>query len=92
MKSFSVSVSTDKPIRTPLGNFDIGDPRDESGEIPAAKIKEAIDGHEFNLESVSQPFRYMKFSVLSNYGETNVYGSEITFTDSIINNNSFWIK
>ena len=44
------------------------------------KIKEAIDGHEFNLEAVSQPFRYFKFSVLSNYGsETNVYGSEITF-------------
>ena len=79
MKSFSVSVSTDKLTWTSLGNFDIGDPRDESGEIPAAKIKEAIDGHEFNLESVSQPFRYMKFSVLSNYGsETNVYGSEIT--------------
>lgn len=79
MKSFSVSISTDKLTWTLLGTFDIGDPRDEAGEIPAAKIKEAIDGHEFNLESVSQPFRYMKFSVLSNYGsETNVYGSEIT--------------
>jgi hypothetical protein len=79
MKSFSVSVSTDKLTWTSLGVFDIGDPRDASGVISPAKYKEAIDGHEFNLESVSQPFRYMKFSVLSNYGsETNVYGSEIT--------------
>ena len=79
MKSFAISVSTDKVTWTSLGNFDIGDPRDAAGNIPAAKIKEAIDGHEFNLESVSTPFRYMKFSVLSNYGsETNVYGSEIT--------------
>ncbi len=66
MKSFSVSVSTDKLTWTSLGNFDIGDPRDAAGVISPAKYKEAIDGHEFNLESVSQPFRYMKFSVLSN--------------------------
>ena len=79
LKSFSVSVSTDKLTWTSLGTFDIGDPRDAAGVISPAKYKEAIDGHEFNLESVSQPFRYMKFSVLSNYGsETNVYGSEIT--------------
>ena len=79
MKSFSVSVSTDKLTWTSLGSFDIGDPRDAAGVISPAKYKEAVDGHEFNLESVSQPFRYMKFSVLSNYGsETNVYGSEIT--------------
>ena len=79
MKSFAISVSTDKLVWVPLGTFDIGDPRDASGVISPAKYKEAIDGHEFNLESVSQPFRYMKFSVLSNYGsETNVYGSEIT--------------
>lgn len=79
MRSFSVLVSTDKITWTLLGTFDIGNPRDAAGNIPAAKIKEAIDGHEFNLETVSQPFRYMKFSVLSNYGsETNVYGSEIT--------------
>jgi len=79
LKSFSVSVSTDKLTWNSLGTFDIGDPRDAAGVISPAKYKEAIDGHEFNLESVSQPFRYMKFSILSNYGsETNVYGSEIT--------------
>lgn len=79
MRSFTISVSTDKTTWTSLGTFDIGDPRDASGNIPAAAIKAAIDGHEFNLEVVSQPFRYLKFSILSNYGsETNVYGSEIT--------------
>jgi len=79
MRSFSISVSTDKLTWTSLGTFDIGDPRDAAGVISPDKYKEAVDGHEFNLESVSQPFRYMKFSVLSNYGsETNVYGSEIT--------------
>lgn len=79
MRSFSISVSNDKLIWIPLGTFDIGDPHDEQGNISSLKYKEAIDGHEFNLESVSQPFRYFKFSILSNYGsETNVYGSEIT--------------
>lgn len=79
MRSFAISVSTDKLVWVPLGTFDIGDPRDASGNISPLKYKEAVDGHEFNLESVSQPFRYLKFSVLSNYGsETNVYGSEIT--------------
>ncbi|HEY6914022.1 MAG TPA: DUF5000 domain-containing lipoprotein, partial [Paludibacter sp.] len=79
MRSFAISVSTDKLVWIPLGTFDIGDPRDASGNISPLKYKEAVDGHEFNLESVSQPFRYLKFSVLSNYGsETNVYGSEIT--------------
>lgn len=79
MRSFTLSVSNDKTTWTSLGTFDIGDPRDDAGNIPMAKIKEAIDGHEFNLVTVSPPFRYMKFSILSNYGsEANVYGSEIT--------------
>ena len=79
MRSFTLSVSMDKTTWIPLGTFDIGDPRDEAGNIPPSKIKEAIDGHEFNLETVSPMFRYFKFSILSNYGsEANVYGSEIT--------------
>jgi len=79
MRSFAIWVSTDKITWTSLGSFDIGDPRDASGNIPPSAIKSAIDGHEFNFETVSQPFRYLKFSILSNYGsETNVYGSEIT--------------
>lgn len=79
MRSFKISVSTDKLIWIPLGTFDIGDPRDAAGNISPLKYKEAIDGHEFNLESISQPFRYFKFSLLSNYGsEATVCGSEIT--------------
>ncbi|MDP4240327.1 MAG: DUF5000 domain-containing lipoprotein, partial [Bacteroidota bacterium] len=79
MKSFSISVSNDKNIWMPLGTFDIGDPRDANGNIPTAAIQAAINGHEFNLETVSMPFRYFKFSILSNYGsEADVYGSEIS--------------
>lgn len=79
MRSFTISVSNDKLVWIPLGTFDIGDPRDAAGNISPAKYKEAVDGHEFSFESISQPFRYFKFSILSNYGsETNVYGSEIT--------------
>lgn len=79
MKSFNVSVSNDKVVWIPLVFHDIGDPLDANGNIPAAKIKEALDGHEINLGNVSMPFRYFKFSILSNYGsESDVYGSEIT--------------
>lgn len=79
MRSFAVLVSTDRINWTSLGTFDIGDPRDASGVISPAKFKEAVNGHEFNLDNVSQPFRYLKIGLLSNFGsETNVYGSEIT--------------
>ena len=79
MRSFELWASNDKTEWTLLGSFDIGDPKDEDGNIPAAKIQEAIDGHEFSLENTSEPFRYLKFSITSSFGsETNVYGSEIT--------------
>jgi len=79
MRSFELWTSNDKTVWTLLGSFDIGDPKDEDGNIPAAKIQEAIDGHEFSLENTSEPFRYLKFSLTSSFGsETNVYGSEIT--------------
>ena len=79
MKTFAIYVSNDKAVWIPVGTFDIGDPLDAQGNIPPAKIKEAIAGHEFNLENVSVPFRYLKFSILSNYGsEADVCGSEIT--------------
>ena len=62
-----------------LGQFDIGDPKDDDGNVPPDKIQEAIDGHEFELESTTEPFRYLKFSITSNFGsETYVHGSEIT--------------
>ncbi|HYW96197.1 MAG TPA: DUF4959 domain-containing protein [Bacteroidales bacterium] len=79
IRSFNVWASNDKSEWTLLGNFDIGDPRDEDGNIPPSAIQEAISGHEFSLENTSDPFRYLKVSVTSNFGsETNTYASEIT--------------
>lgn len=79
MRSFDLYASNDKQEWRLLGSFDIGDPKDEDGNIPADKIQEAIDGHEFELNETSEPFRYLKFSITSGYGsETNVCGSEIT--------------
>lgn len=79
MRSFQILVSNDLITWSDLGNFDIGDPKDNEGNISASKIQEAIDGHEFILETASIPFRYLKFSILSNYGsEIYAYGSEIT--------------
>ncbi len=79
MRSFDLWASNDMQEWLLLGEFDIGDPRDNDGNIPPDKIKEAIDGHEFELDDTSEPFRYLKFAITSSYGsETNVYGSEIT--------------
>jgi hypothetical protein len=79
MRSFDLYASNDKQEWLKLGSFDIGDPKDGDGNIPASKIQEAIDGHQFELDNTSDPFRYLKISITSNYGsETNVYGSEIT--------------
>lgn len=79
LRAFDLWASNDKQEWIKLGNFDIGDPRDADGNVPADKIQEAIDGHEFSLESTSEPFRYLKFSITANYGsEIYINGSEIT--------------
>ena len=79
MKSFTIYASNDAQVWQELGQFDIGDPRDSEGNIPAAALESAANGHEFELDAVSEAFRYLKFSVTSNYGsETYVNGSEIT--------------
>jgi hypothetical protein len=79
MRSFELWASNDKLEWLLLGEYDIGDPRDNDGNIPPDKIQEAINGHEFELDETSSPFRYLKFSITSSFGsETNVYGSEIT--------------
>lgn len=79
MRSFDLWASNDLDEWLLLGKFDIGDPKDDDGNIPPGKIQEAIDGHEFTLDEISDPFRYLKFSITASYGsETNVYGSEIT--------------
>ena len=79
LRSFDVYVSNNKVEWQLLGNFDIGDPSDGSGNIPDEKIDEAAQGHDFNLEEVSPEFRYFKFSITGNYGsDTYVHGSEIS--------------
>ena len=79
MKSFIMYASNDAQVWEELGQFDIGDPRDSEGNIPQSALDSAANGHEFELDEVSESFRYLKFSVTSNYGsEAYVNGSEIT--------------
>jgi hypothetical protein len=79
MKSFTMYASNDAQVWEELGQFDIGDPRDSEGNIPQSVLDSAANGHEFELDEVSESFRYLKFSVTSNYGsEAYVNGSEIT--------------
>ena len=79
IKSFNLYASSDAQTWSLLGEFDIGDPRNGAGEIPATAFQEAIDGHEFSLENTSEAFRYLKFQITSNYGSTQItVGSEIT--------------
>jgi len=79
IKSFNLYASNDAQSWDLLGQFDIGDPRDSAGNIPASAFQEAIDGHDFTLANTSEQFRYLKFSITSNYGSTQLtVGSEIT--------------
>ena len=79
LKSFNLYASNDAQSWDLLGEFDIGDPRHSAGNIPATAFQEAIDGHDFTLDNTSEQFRYLKFSITSNYGSTIItVGSEIT--------------
>ena len=78
MRSFDLYVSNDKLDWNLVGSFDIGDPK-VGGVVPTDVLDDAAKGHEFNLESVTEAFRYFKFSITSNYGsDTYVHGSEIS--------------
>ena len=79
IKTFDLYASNDAQTWDLLGQFDIGDPRDAAGNIPTEAFQEAIDGHEFSLPNTSEQFRYLKFSITSHYGSTQItVGSEIT--------------
>ena len=79
LREFDLFVSNDKTEWELLGSFDIGDPKNNEGEIPAEKIEEAASGHDFNLDEISPNFRYLKFSIRSNYGSDSfTHGSEIS--------------
>ena len=79
MRSFNLYASNNAIDWILLGEFDIGDPSDENGNIPQNYIDAAANGHDFDLDAVSEPFRYLKFSITSNFGsDTYVHGSEIS--------------
>lgn len=82
LKTFDLYSSNDKNTWELLGQFDIGfgdSNGDGTGSILSEKIDEATNGHDFILDAVSEPFRYLKFSITSNYGSTRFcHGSEIT--------------
>tara|TARA_Y100000991_G_C21975449_1_gene351955 strand:+ start:10469 stop:11668 length:1200 start_codon:yes stop_codon:yes gene_type:complete len=79
LRSFDLYASSNSVDWTLLGQFDIGDPSDENGNIAQDFIDQAANGHDFDLEGVSEPFRFLKFSITSNFGsDTYVHGSEIT--------------
>ena len=82
LKTFDLYSSNDKNTWNLLGQFDIGfgdSNGDGTGSILSEKIDEATNGHDFILDAVSEPFRYLKFSITSNYGSTRFcHGSEIT--------------
>ncbi len=79
VRSFSLYVSNNLETWEPVGNFDIGNPADEDGNIDQNFIDIASGGHEFVLEQVTAPFQYLKFSITANYGSSdNICCSELT--------------
>lgn len=68
IKAFEMYASNNLTDWTPIGEFALEDLKDESGNVPAAAIQDAIDGHDFELEEYTRPFRYLKFSVTENFG------------------------
>jgi hypothetical protein len=79
LRSFDLYASNNAQDWTLLGQFDIGDPSDGDGNIAENLLEAAAEGHDFDLDGVSDSFRYLKFSITSNYGsDTYCHGSEIT--------------
>ena len=79
LKSFDLYVSMNKTDWVLLGNFEIEGPAGGTDEISQALLDEAAAGHNFNLDEISPEFRYLKFSITSNFGSDSFcHGSEIT--------------
>lgn len=77
LRSFDLFVSMDKSEWTLLGSFQIEEPT--NGDISQALLDEAVAGHNFNLDEISPEFRYLKFSITSNFGSDSFcHGSEIS--------------
>ncbi len=79
MQAFDIYVGNDLSDWQFVGHFEIEDHKDNEGNVPDWAVLEALNGHGFMLNNVTEPFRYLKFSITSSFGsEINVYGSEIT--------------
>ena len=79
MKSFDLFASNNGQEWTLLGQYDIGNPMDADGNIPSDAMESAANGHDLELDGVSESFNYLKISITSNYGsDTYCHGSEIT--------------
>tara|TARA_A100001011_G_scaffold179578_1_gene188395 strand:+ start:305 stop:1519 length:1215 start_codon:yes stop_codon:yes gene_type:complete len=77
LRSFDLFVSMDKSEWALLGSFQIEEPT--NGDISQALLDEAVAGHNFNLDEISPEFRYLKFSITSNFGSDSFcHGSEIS--------------
>ena len=77
LRSFDLFVSLDKNEWALLGRFQIEEPT--NGDISQALLDEAAAGHNFNLNEISPEFRYLKFSITSNFGSDSFcHGSEIS--------------
>lgn len=77
LRSFDLFVSMDKNEWALLGSFQIEEPT--NGDISQALLDEAAAGHNFNLNEISPEFRYLKFSITSNFGSDSFcHGSEIS--------------
>ncbi len=77
LRSFDLFVSMDKSEWALLGSFQIEEPT--NGDISQPLLDEAVAGHNFNLDAISPEFRYLKFSITSNFGSDSFcHGSEIS--------------
>ena len=79
LKDFDIYTSNDLSEWTLAGQFSIPDRKDQDGNVAEEYVQEALNGHSFVLDQVTEPFRYLKFAITSSFGsEINVYGSELS--------------
>ena len=77
LRSFDLFVSMDKSDWALLGSFQIEEPI--NGDVSQDLLDQAVAGHNFNLDEISPEFRYLKFSITSNFGSDSFcHGSEIS--------------
>ncbi|ASB48551.1 DUF4959 domain-containing protein [Alkalitalea saponilacus] len=82
-KAFRLYTSDDRQNWTLIAEESLEDPRDSEGRVPEEYIREAIDGHNFDLPSSVNLSRFLKLSITENFGsERYVNISEMTLYGS----------